>query len=397
MAKRLTELACERALPKAGRRLELFDGPGGVPGLALRITPRGVKSWSLMLRVAGKQRRVTLGRYPELGLADARRAARAALEQADRGIVPGRAGKATLASVAASYSERHVKRNRLRSATRIEQMLAGSILPVLGARPIGSIRRADVLDLADDIAARAPIMANRVQSLLKRLLAWAVERGELEASPIAGMRPAVREKSRARVLSDAELGAVWRAAGELGWPFGHITRLLILTAARRSEIAGLAWHEIDVDRGLWVKPAARTKAGREHVLPLSEAVLELLAGLPRVVGTDDLVFPARASNRPVSGFSNSKLRLDKLSGVADWVWHDLRRAAASGMARLGHPPHVIAEILGHSRATLSGVTSVYNRHGYEREARAALEAWATHVQRAAAGGATVIKLKNAAK
>jgi integrase len=392
MTRRLTELACARAKPVRERRIELFDGPGGIAGLCLRITPLGVKSWSLYYRVGGRQRRLTLGRHPNLPLAEARRRARVALEQADRGVDPAgerverRPGRDTVEGVVGQYLELHVRRNRQRRAADVERMLRSAVLPHWGPRPVRSITKHDVLDLVDSIAARAPVMANRVQALLKRLFAWAAERGIIEASPIASLRPPAKERSRDRVLSDHELAAIWRAAGELGWPWDPIIRLLTLTAARRSEVAGMRWSEIDVERKLWVKPGSRTKAGRAHELPLSAAALDLVEALPRIDGSD-LVFPARSGGGPASGFTNPKRRLDHLAGVAGWKLHDLRRTAASGMARLGAAPHVVAAVLDHSPASLIGVTAIYQRHKHEAEARAALERWADHVL-ALAGGRT---------
>ncbi len=393
MKRRLTELACARAKPVTGKRLELYDGGGGVPGLCLRITPGGVKSWSVFYRTNGKLRRLTLGRFPDLGLAAARARARTALEQADGGADPAerRRDRETVAMVAEDYLERHVKRNRLRSALRIEQMLRGSILPVWGGRPIGSITRRDALDLVDDIAARPAVyMANRVQSLARHVFAFALERGIVDTNPLVGLRAPARERSRERVLADPELRAVWRACAELGWPFGPIVQLLILTAARRGEVAGLRWSELDLERRLWLKPAERTKAGRAHELPLSPAVVDLLEGLPRI-DSSELAFPARGGGH-VTAFAHAKVQLDRLSGVAGWRYHDLRRSAASGMAKLGHPPHVVGAVLDHSPAALAGVTSIYNRHRYEREVRAALEAWAEHVIALAEGRSNVVRI-----
>jgi integrase len=397
MARRLTELACQRAKAVPGKRVELFDGPGGVPGLALRITERGIKSWSVYYRVGGRLRRLTLGRFPELGLAETRRKARAALEQADRGVDPAgpperRRGQDTVASVCADYVRLYQRRNKLRRVADVQRMLRGAVLPVLGARPIRSITRREVLDLVDEIAARAPVMANRVQSLLKRVFAWALNREIVEINPLLGLRPPAKERERARVLTDAELAAVWRAADEIGWAFGPITQLLALTGARRREVAGMRWSELDLERGTWTKPGERTKSSREHALPLAAAAVDLIARLPRVDG-DDLVFPSRLGTGAVSGFSGAKARLDALSGVQDWTHHDLRRALASGLGRLGHAPHVVQEVLGHSQAAVLGVTSRYQRHRYEKEVRQALEDWAAHVAHVVAGGAKVIQLR----
>ncbi len=401
MPRRLTELAATRMRPVPGKRVECFDGPGGVAGLSLRITERGIKSWALMYRIGGLQRRLTLGRHPDLTLAQARVKARAALDQAARGIDPAgdpgerRPGRDTVGGVCADYVALHVQRNRLRGGDRIERLLRPA-LAAWGPRPIAAITKRDALDLVDGIAARAPIMANRVQSLLKRVFAWAVDRGILDASPIERLKPPVKERSRDRVLADPELGAIWRASDALGWPWTPIFKLLVLTAARRSEVAGMAWLELDLDRRLWVKPAARTKSGRVHELPLSQATLDLIADLPRISGSD-FVFPGRIGGGPTRSFSGAKQRLDRLAGVSGWRIHDLRRTTASGMARVGIAPHVVGAILDHAPAALGGVTAIYNRYSYGPEVQIALERWSEHVARIVAGEpARVVALRPAA-
>jgi hypothetical protein len=166
-------------------------------------------------------------------------------------------------------------------------------------------------------------------------------------------------------------------------------RLLALTAQRRDEVARMAWPDLDLERRLWTLPRALTKADRLHEVPLSDLALEVITALPRI--GDDLLFPANryGTPRPVSGFSNAKTRLDRLSGVSGWRIHDLRRTAASEMARLGHPPHVVAAILNHSPASTQGITAIYNRHRYGDEKRLALAAWGREVERVIGrGGAT---------
>ena len=334
-------------------------------------------------------------RHPELSLAEARNRARAALEQADRGVDPAaaatRRGRGeTVADVAGDFIARHVQRNQLRSAGRIEQMLKTAILPTWGARPIRSITKRDALDLVDDVAARAPYMANRVQALAKQLFSWAMERSIVDASPLAGLRRPAKERSRERVLDDRELAGVWRAAGELGWPFGEITKLLILTGARRTEVAGLRWSEIDLERRLWTKPAERTKAARVHELPLSDPALEIIASCRGST-------PRRGYSCPVglhhaTGLQHAKQRLDRLSGVAGWRYHDLREDRGQRHGQAWPAAHVVAAVLDHSPAGFIGVNPIYARHKYEREVRDALAAWAAHVEHLAVGGAKVLKL-----
>jgi integrase len=373
----------------------MFDGPGGIPGMSLRVTPRGVKSYCLLVRVNGKQRRITLGRHPVMTLVAARDAARAALERAEQGIDPATPAPAgaprTVAELAEKYFELHQRRNQLRRAADVERMLRGSVLPAWGGRKPSSITRAEAYELLDGIAARAPVMANRVASALRRLFRWAVERQYLETSPITGLRAPVRERSRERVLDDRELATIWRAAAGLGWPWAGIVHLMILLASRRSEISGLRWPELDLGGAVWHRPAERMKSGRASDLPLPRAALDLICALPRL--DHDRVFPARIGSGTVSSFSDMKRKLDKASGVAGWQLRDLRRTAATNLARLGAPPHVVGAILDHAPATLAGVTSIYNRHGYGPEARKALGTWAKRVDGLVSGqGARVVEI-----
>jgi integrase len=304
---------------------------------------------------------------------------------------PARRDRDTVAAICVRYLEEHQRRNKLRTAADVERMLAREVLPEWGARPVQSITRRDVLELVNGIAGRAPVMANRIQSVLKRLFAWAVGQEIVEASPVAGMRPPAKEKSRERVLTDQELVAVWQGCEAIRWPHGPVTRLLLLTGARRAEVTGLTWAELDLDRATWTKPAERVKAGHEQTLPLSAAAVELLRAVPRIDGSA-LVFPS-SNGRPIVTMSQEKARLDQLAGVTGWTHHDLRRTVASGLAALGVKDLVIAAVLDHSRSGLIGVTSRYNRHRFEKEQRAALELWGAHVLRlAAGGGGTVVPL-----
>src|SRR5215203_7023211 len=139
----------------------------------------------------------------------------------------------------------------------------------------------------------------------------------------------------------------------------------------------MRWSDVNLDRATWTVPAAIAKNGRVHEVPLSEPALGILTALPRFVGSD-LVFTTTGTT-PISGFGRLKERLDTVMGVSDWRFHDLRRTAASGMARIGVAPHVIEKVLNHASGQISGVAAVYNRHGYEAEKRDALEGWAKHV------------------
>jgi integrase len=189
-----------------------------------------------------------------------------------------------------------------------------------------------------------------------------------------------KEQKRDRTLSDNEIKEIWEGCDELGSPFGPFVRALLLTAQRREEVATMKWADLDLedDEPTWTLPREATKADRAHGVPLAPAVVEILQSVPEV---GSYVFSTgRRGDKAISGFSAAKRRIDKLTGLDGWTFHDLRRTAASGMARLNVPPHVLSRVLNHSPGNAEGVTAIYNRHGYEPEKRQALDAWARHVQ-----------------
>ena len=379
---RLTAVSVERLRPPAKGRIEYWDNL--LPGFGLRVSETGAKTWVLMYRIGRRQRRLTLGKYPASGLAKAREKARGALDQRDHGVDPAAYRKGlqggstdTFEGVADLFLDRYARRHQ-RNPERTEYLLKKYVRPEWKGRKLESIGRGDVALLVDGIAERdAPVMANRVLTVLKKLFSWAVARDLLEANPAAGVQAPGKEIARDRVLTDAELKAVWKACEGLGYPFGSLFRLLILTGQRRDEVARMAWP--DIEDGAWTLPREITKSDRLHVVPLSGLAAETIEAVPQIEGCD-LFFPSRnGMDRPVSGFSKAKAQLDILSGVGEWRLHDLRRTVASGLARLQTPPHVIEAVLNHRSGTISGVAAVYNRYSYLEEKRQALEAWGHHV------------------
>jgi integrase len=376
--RRLTDKGVARLRPPETGRLQIPDAV--VPGLWLRVSERGVRSWSVMYRVKGSAKlrggapqRLTLGRHPIVTCGEARQLARDALALAAKGVDPRerRPPGDTFAAVTEEWLARVVqpkaKAGKLRTAGEIESLVRRRILPVLGRQAIATVRRPDIHRALDPLVdAGQPRAANKAAALIKRIFAYAIDRSHLEADPSAGMKPpGGEERSRDRALTEDELVAIWRACDGLGWPHGPLVRLLILTAQRRSEVAGLSWSELDLERAEWALPAERSKNRRAHVVPLAPAVVAILAALPRWVGTP-YVFPT-SRGQPLAGFSRAKRQLDTLSGTTGWQLHDLRRTAASGMARLGVAPHVISAVLNHAKTSDNPVTAVYNRYGYEPE------------------------------
>ena len=401
MGKRLTSLAVEKLKPQA-RRAEVPDGL--VTGLYLLVQPSGTKSWALRYRHNGKPRKLTIGRYPGIGLSGARDIARAELLKVAMGEDPAVAkqeakhrpdkGPDTVEALTELFIDRHAKRHT-RSWAATEKLFARHILPKWGERPIESLQRRDMVDLLESINARGTgVMANRVLFAFRKFCNWCIERDALEVSPCVGVKPVVAETSRDRVLSDDEIRWLWKACDGYGYPFGPLVQLLLLTGQRRDEIGGIVKSEIDWQSGVWTLPGARAKNAREHVVPLSAPALDILKALPHIQSGAGYLFTTNGENK-VSGFSRARNRLrhdlaqfasaeiaaksSHSAAVDHWTFHDLRRTAASGIASLGQPVHIVEAVLNHKSGTIRGVTAVYNRHSYLNEKRTALELWGHYV------------------
>ena len=255
----LTAAAVERLKPPPSGQVEYFDA--GFPGLALRLSYGGGRSWVFFYRAHGKQRRLTLGTYPALSLAEARDKWREARAAVDRGDDPA-AAKAeakrrepdTVQSVGEAFITKYAT-PRNRTADEVARMFAMHLYPALGHRPIETVTRRDILDLLDGIEARTSgARANRVLANVRRLFSWAVERGIIEVSPAANVKAPGQETARDRVLTDDELRAFLRACERMGEPFGAIFRLLLLSGQRREEVAAMPWAELDLTGAVWHLP-----------------------------------------------------------------------------------------------------------------------------------------------
>ncbi|MCW5750880.1 MAG: site-specific integrase [Alphaproteobacteria bacterium] len=397
----------ERLRPPEQGRVEYFDA--ALPGFCLRVTDQGHKSWSVFYRVRGKQRRLTLGSYPAVDLADAREEARAAMRAAERGEDPAEARKlAVMAEDAAAretfawafgqYDRRRISTRRPRTQVEMRRPFTGtrdgkSLLPGAlakwGGRPLRSIERREIVDYLNEIVDRgAPIAANRAQVALSAFFNWCIGEGYCESNPLHKVPRRAPEQDRAHVLTDAELRAVWRGCERQGGPFAQLVEFLILTGQRRGEAAGL--HDGEIRDGVWFLSAERTKNHQPHALPLPEAGKALLASIPEIGRNRPRYFFTLDGKRPIGDFSGMKVRLDEaiaaqaredgVAAPAPWRLHDLRRTLATGLERLGINPEVRAAVLNHSKTQRLGITAVYSRHGFADEMRRALDAWAEHLR-----------------
>lgn len=370
-----------RALRPQPTRVDYFDASGALPGFGLRVTPSGVKTWTVLYRNAGgRLRRLSLGKYPLVGLAAARELAQKALATVVHGGDPadekqGRREAPTFADVASEYVE-HAKKVKLRSWREKKRMLDTDVIPAWGPRKARDVTARDVRQLVDAIVERgAPIAANRTFSLISRVFAWAAtpDRSLVPQhhNPCRGMERPAPERQRARVLDADELRRVWTSLDDEDAYNAALFRLYLLTAQRGGELRASEWPEVDLQAGWWTIPAEKAKNGLEHRVPLSPQALAILRALPRVDGSP-WVFPSpRAASGRRTNISKAVSRIREASGVAFWP-HDLRRSAASHMTGMGISRLTVAKILNHVER---GVTAVYDRHSYDAEKRQALEAW----------------------
>ncbi len=381
--------------PVQGKRKEVFDSDA--PGLALRITDRGARSWSVYFRLAdatGKQKnlRATLGRYPSIGIAEARRQAREIRDQAAGGIDPrnaraeaqaksqATAGRLLFCNVAEGYIAARCqredngtpKRGHLKQGKDVESIIRRHLLPAWGVRLIPEIGRLDLRDVTRPLVADKPMAAHRLHEVAKALFYWAVNEGFLEASPFARMTAPVEKRPRSRDLKHPEIKRLWAACEATAYPFGPLVELLMLTLQRRNEVSEMQWSEIDLDKAEWTIPAERSKSQRAHIVPLSKPAVQIIEALPRYLG-GPYVLTTTGGTRPVSGFSKMKARLDKAAKISDWRLHDLRRTGRSEMARLKVDDVVAERVLNH---VPRGLAKVYNQYQYLDEKREALNLWA---------------------
>lgn len=411
MKKYFTETALERLKPPPTGRVE--HGDTVVPGLMLRVTQNGVKSWSVLYKVRGEggisqktgrplkgtQRRITLGQYPMMGVKAAREAAIAVLNQSVNGADARKERDEALAhrlantveAVARRFIEQDAKRN-IASWKQIERALELHVLPVWGGRAIADIRRSDVHDLLNDIVDRGQMgTARDVRKHLSRLFSWAVDREILSESPLAGLkRKDLQYRADAgRALTDDELRAVWKAAEDMGYPFGPYFQLMILTGQRRNEWANAKLSEICARRRVLEVPKERFKGRRDHVVPLSDLAWSTYDAMPKWAGDDPYLFSTQGGEVAISGFSKAKVLLDKAATaelrkalgdpkarIANYRIHDFRVTCESRLADLGFSQDVRDAVLGHAKV---GLQRTYNKYDYADEKRKALDAYAQHV------------------
>lgn len=414
------------ALKPTGKITDYWSTDPGEPGFGLRLRPSGVKTWLLLTRDRGHRvTMVVLGRYPELGLAKARSEAadkRAQLRQgespADVKRAERAAAKHTVKAVFQAFCEdREAFRNshpyKARTWPQVKRALDRDVVKPWGSRPISEIERPDVARLLTRKTLKGIYAANRLQAHLSRFFRFAVERGYLTGSPLAGLKRGEdrREARRETVLKEEEIKTLMafltgdtplplsrgtKASGVIVMPaetsatLKDLFQVLLLTAQRLGEVAKLKWEHVDLDGAAWTLPGELMKRGKPHTVPLSRQALRILEARRKSAPADaTYVFGATATGKHhcYTWAARAAAAIRRATGTAGWRTHDLRRTASTGMGELGISGDVIDRVLAHA---VPGVRGNYDHAQREAQKRKALERWAAHVEALVEGKAAKV-------
>jgi integrase len=392
-------------LPPGMQDKTYFDDD--LAGFGVRLREGGSKTFVIQYKVGAKHRRMPLGSVTAIDLSKARSTAKDLLAAVRLGQDPAgeklaqrHKGEETFGAFLPRYLARQRARLKPRSMLEIDRFLAVYAKAWHGRQVQTIDRRAVAIRLGDIGEKHGPGAANRFRAAVSTYFNWLAREGILESNVVSFTNKAPEGGSRERVLMDDEIAAIWRAAGDD--QYGAIIRLLILTGCRRDEVGGLCWSEIDLDDATITLPGARTKNRREHIVPLTPSVVEILKAQPRRTMADgtprDLVFGY--GERAYSGWSKSRRELDARvteqagAPILDWVVHDLRRSISTTMhERFGIQPHIVEAVLNHVSGHKRGVAGVYNKSTYADQKRIALEKWADHVETVVTGKQSTAVIK----
>jgi integrase len=362
-------------------------------GYRLRLGAGGkvMRSWVCQYRRAGASRRKLIGNADVVSAEQARAEAKKVLAAVALGEDPQadkteRRGKdrQTMKSVVDEYLADRKSEWRAQTQRENDRYLTGAYFAPLHSMPIDKIIRRDVASRIIAIKRdHGPIVAGAARAKLSAFFVWCMRQGLTELNPVIGTAPPKPAAPRERVLSDAELAAVWNSCGSDD--YGRITRLLILLGARRKEVGGMAWTELDLDVGTWTLPANRAKNGRAHTLPLMPMALDIIKSVPQMA-TRPQLFGSR-SGTGFTAWDLGKAALDERSKVAEWTPHDLRRTFSTRLhEELNIAPHVVEALLNHFSGHRSGSARPYNQAKYLPQMRQALGLWEDHIRTLVAGG-----------
>ncbi len=366
---RLTDISVRALpLPAKGQRTYFDDA---LPAFGCRVSQGGTRAF--VLQHGADRQLITLGRYPIVSLSDARTEAKRIL--AERTL--GRFRPQTIAwdDALALFFAACEQKNKPRTVRDYKRLLTRHF--VFGRKHLSDIGPQDINRKIDKLQ-KIVSEQNHALVAVKVFFRWAQRRRYIEHSPCEGMQTTKRA-SRDRVLTDQELAAVYRNAETIGYPFGTIVQLCILTGQRRSEIAWLRHSYFAIN--ILTVPASLAKNKRKHVMPVGSLVKSIVDSVPH---QDDLLFPAQRGDKVFGGWSKQKHALDMAIAeeghvIAPWTLHDLRRTFATNLAALGVRLEVTERLLNHVSGSLGGLVAVYQKHNWMPEMREAVIKWEAHL------------------
>jgi integrase len=368
--------------PEPEKRMEIYDSL--VNGLAVRITPTGTKSFVYRYRFNDTVRRYTIGRFPAIGLADARQKVKELAYQTSQGIDPlaekknkkKKPKKKTFVELARMFKEYHLPKLKKSTQKTYTERIDAEILPVLSDQKVCDIKRSQIMEMLEDIAygRGRSIHSNRVRAILSSMFSFAVQRGIAEFNPVKTIKPLGKETKRDRVLTEDEIKRLWNGFATLLEPSQSVLKILLLLGQRKGETRRMRWDDLDLNKNLWIIPADQTKAKRKHWLPLPPLAITIIE---RLKNDSEYVFASKINEgESVKWFHNGFNRLADELNIVDVRIHDLRRTAATYMAEMGTDRTILGKVLNHKGlAGDSQVTARYDRYGYMDEKRRALNRW----------------------
>ncbi|MEQ8301073.1 MAG: integrase arm-type DNA-binding domain-containing protein [Hyphomonas sp.] len=355
--------------------LQATTSVGGIPGLECVVSPTGTKSWRLLYRLTGdtsaRRRSLGLGRYPTVGLAEARQRSAEALRLASEGTDPkhereekARKRDLTVSQAVEEYLAWCRMNNVAATAQDKQSVFKNHVLKRLGSSPLVSITRKDIAAILDKLGDR-PARRRTAYSYLRHFFQWTAEREFIDANPCLVIRTPKTVPARERVLSDDEIRSLWTGTSVLS----IMARLQLMTAQRIGSIGRMRWEDLDLQNNIWHIPAQDMKSGKSHGVPLSDPAVTLLSDWPRLTGPH-LFGVGSDGSKAFNGRSKGMLRMRKSGAASDWRLHDLRRTAVTLAQRGGAG---IDEIKALTQHKVAGVIGIYARHSYEKEKRAVVD------------------------
>lgn len=409
-----------------GKRYEIGDAV--VPGLAVRVTDKGTRTFVLVGRMPGKTSvaRPTIGEYGAVTLEAARAKAREWLDLMHRGVDPRihsaetrakeiERQETTLGAVFEDYIKKKLYDKdgvtlKLRNGAVIERSLrfefmedkivAGKKRQGLKHRPITGVTRADITRVIDDkVDEGYDTRAHNLFAYIRQLFNWAIDRGTygIEVSPCDRLKPKAligEKRSRDRILTNEEIHALWVATGSMEYPFGTLLRVLLLTGVRKNEAGRSTRDELKQKDKLWSIPKGRMKGRIVHHVPLSDLAEQVFETLPHHNG-GPFLFSTTAGEKAISGWSKAKVILDRemlaalkhmaaergddpeQAALTPFVLHDIRRTVRTNLSALGVMTEVSEAVIAHKK---QGIHAVYDQWQYLEEKRTALQMWANRIR-----------------